>query len=203
MNENFTNKEKHLKRKSEILEKELKQLKMQESKNEQDSQFELNGKSVSKRKKSKTDIAASCIRTGVITVFVLMFAVLIWQGVELIIDVTKSAATAIHYSKVEDSVTSGVVIDKKSYTKNEGGGISYGAIYSPDGGVKPGYTFGGSSSSRLVYELTVSYEITYSDGKEYVGEKTFEVSEGAYLSHNIGDTFDSLNYKNDYLEESD
>lgn len=188
MNENFINKEKYLKRKS---------------KNKQDGQFELNGQSVSNRKKPKTDIAASCILTTIITVFVLAFAVLIWQGVELIIDVTKTATTAIHYSKVEESVTSGVVIDKKSYTKKEGGGISHGAIYSPDGGVKPGYTFGGSSSSRLVYELTVSYEITYEDGEEYVGEKTFEVSEGAYLSHNIGDFFDSLNYENKYLEKSD
>ena len=184
MNKSFYKKKQQLKRKEEALENRIKQMKTEE-----------------KPRKPKPDIAANVLHVGIVTVFVFAFAVLIWQGVELIVDVTKSAATAVHYSKLEDSVTSGVVIDKKSYTKTEGGGFSYGAIYSPAGGVTPGYSIGGNSSSRLVYELTVSFEITDKDGKEYVGEKTFEVSEGAYLSYNIGDFFDSLNYENKYLEE--
>lgn len=170
-------------------------------KNKDAERSALNGENASKSKKSKEDIAASRLRAGVVAAFVLLFAVLAWLTVDLVIDLTKDAATLLHFSKVEESITSGTVIEKNSYTKKEGGGISYGAVYSPGSSVKPGYVFGGNSSSRLVYEITVSYDITYTDGKEYVGEKTFEVSEGAYLSYNIGDFFDSLNYENKYLKE--
>lgn len=119
----------------------------------------------------------------------MLIAVFIGITKDILIPQKEKLSIAAYHSQIEDSVKSGTVIDKKSYTKYDrtSGFLGIGA----------------TKTSRLVYELVISYEITYEDGEEYIGEKTFEVSEGAYLSHNIGDTFDSLNYKNDYLEESD
>lgn len=108
---------------------------------------------------------------------------------EVFIPQKEKLDTAIYHSQIEESVRSGIIIDKKSYTKIDRTSGFLG--------------FGGSKTSRLVYEFVVSYEITYEDGEEFIGEKTFEVSEGAFLSYEIGDFFDSLNYKNNYLTKDE
>lgn len=141
------------------------------------------------------------IKTSLLLIFVVIFIGSTLVGCNYLKDFKNTISTANYHSEIKESVTSGIVIDKKTYTKTEGGGGSYGTVYTPKGGLGYGYIYGGNKTSRVVYELTVSFEITYKDGKEYFGEKTFEVSEGAYLSHNIGDFFDSLNYENKYLEE--
>ena len=100
----------------------------------------------------------------------------------------------------EKNVRAGEIVDKRTENGYTAGGVGGGVAYSPSNG-NVGYVVGSGGNKTYVpmrYILAVSYTYEY-EGTVYEGTKDFEVEKEVYLAYEIGEWYDSQNFR--YVED--
>lgn len=128
----------------------------------------------------------------VIAVMGVLLMIIAFFGAKSLASIT---GNYISRSRIINSISAGTICDKEivNSTTSGGGGIVLG-------GSSPGIILGGDEAYIPTrYRLHISFEYEY-EGDVCKGSKFFEVSEETYLAYNIGDYFDSHNYRTENVE---
>lgn len=156
------------------------------------------------KEKSKTSTRELVLTIACATVIIVLIGALMLCAFSQIGDDIRSTVNTANVLsasyEAEKTVRAGTIVDKRTengYTVKSGGG---GVAYSPSSG-NVGYVVGASGNKTYVpmrYIITVNFTYEY-DGTVYEGTKDFEVEKEVYLAYEVGEWFDSQNFR--YTEE--
>lgn len=152
---------------------------------------------------SKTSTRELVLTIACATVIIVLVGALMWCAFSQIGDDIRSTVNTANVLsasyEAEETVRAGTIVDKRTengYTTGGGGG---GVAYNPSSG-DVGYVVGVGGDKTYVpmqYILTVSFTYEY-DGTVYEGTKDFEVERDVYLAYEVGEWYDSQNFR--YVE---
>ena len=124
-----------------------------------------------------------------------ILAFMIWAGINIFREtgeLIKVAGTIVEHAGANENITAGVIINKEivnGHTASTGGGIVAGSNGTT------GVVIGGNKAYvPTQYRLYIigEYEL---DGEIFEGDAYFDVPADVYQAYNIGDYFDSQNFK--------
>lgn len=142
-------------------------------------------------KKNKVDNVMDIALPAICVVLILAF--MIWASINIfgeMGELVEVAGTIIEHA--DRNITAGVIVDKEivnGHTVNGSGGIVAGSNGTT------GVVIGGNKhyvSTQYRLYISGEYEI---DGELFEGEAYFDVPADVYQAYNIGDYFDSQNFK--------
>lgn len=146
---------------------------------------------------SKSDIAEIVIKATIVAVVLALFGwgfVMIFNQTKDVVDDFKTVSLV---SEIEDNVRAGEIVDKYTVDGYTTKGRNTGLVYNPSSGnVGVGIGIGGGSTTYvpMQYIFSVSYSYDY-EGTTYFGTKAFEVERDVYLAYEIGEWYDSQNFR--------
>lgn len=130
-----------------------------------------------------------------VIIAIVILAFMIWAGINIfgaLGELVEVTGTLIDHAGANENITAGVVINKEivnGHTASTGGGIVAGSNGTT------GVVIGGNKAYvPTQYRLYIigEYEL---DGEIFEGEAYFDVPVDVYQAYNIGDYFDSQNFK--------